>query len=187
MQHRRAGQANILNREDAMALLVVVMLTALLGAVGFLAASSVARSATQTGGATISLRKTGLGSVLVNAKGHTIYLFAKDKNGKSACAGSCAKFWPPVLSKGRPSVGSGLKASLVGTTKRSNGTRQVTYNRHPLYTYSLDKRAGQTQGEGNSLFGAKWWAVSAEGKAVVKASTTPTSTGTTSTTPYPYP
>ncbi|TML94224.1 MAG: hypothetical protein E6G03_13975 [Actinobacteria bacterium] len=162
------------------------MLTALLGVIGFLAASTVARSATRTA-TTISLRKTGLGSVLVNAKGHTIYLFAKDKHGKSACTGSCSKFWPPVLSQGKPSVGAGLKASLVGTTKRSNGTRQVTYNRHPLYTYALDKRAGQTKGEGNSLFGAKWWAVSAKGTAVVKASTTTTSTGTTTTTPYPYP
>jgi predicted lipoprotein with Yx(FWY)xxD motif len=186
MEHRKAGKANVVSREDAMTLVVVVMLTALLGVIGFLAASSIARSATQTG-TTLSLRKTGLGSVLVNAKGHTIYLFAKDKNGRSACAGSCAKFWPPVLSQGKPSVGTGLKKSLVGTTRRSNGTRQVTYNRHPLYTYSLDKRAGQTKGEGNSLFGAKWWAVSAKGTAVVRASTTPTSTGTTTSTPYPYP
>ena len=186
MQHRRSGEATIVNREEAMTLVVVSILMAVLGVIGFLAATSVARSATRTG-ATLSLRKTGLGSVLVNAKGHTIYLFAKDKNGKSACTGSCAKFWPPVLSQGRPTVGAGLKASLVGTAKRGNGTRQVTYNRHPLYTYSLDKRAGQTKGEGNSLFGAKWWAVSANGKAVVRASTTTTSTGTTTTTPYPYP
>jgi len=186
MQDRRTGEANIVSRDQAMTLAVVLMLTALLGVIGFLAASTVARSATRTA-TTISLRKTGLGSVLVNAKGHTIYLFAKDKHGKSACTGSCSKFWPPVLSQGKPSVGAGLKASLVGTTKRSNGTRQVTYNRHPLYTYALDKRAGQTKGEGNSLFGAKWWAVSAKGTAVVKASTTTTSTGTTTTTPYPYP
>jgi len=186
MQDRRTGEANIVSRDEAMTLAVVLMLTALLGVIGFLAASTVARSATRTA-TTISLRKTGLGSVLVNAKGHTIYLFAKDKHGKSACTGSCSKFWPPVLSQGKPRVGTGLKASLVGTTKRSNGTRQVTYNRHPLYTYALDKRAGQTKGEGNSLFGAKWWAVSAKGTAVVKASTTTTSTGTTTTTPYPYP
>ena len=131
MRHRRTGEANIVSREDAITLVVVLMLTALLGVIGFLAASSVARSATQTA-ATLSLRKTGLGSVLVNAKGHTVYLFARDKNGKSACAGSCAKFWPPLLSHGKPSVGAGLKESLVGTTKRSNGTRQVMYNRHPL-------------------------------------------------------
>ena|SRR5207245_3812713 len=186
MRHRRTGEANIVSREDAITLVVVLMLTALLGVIGFLAASSVARSATQTA-ATLSLRKTGLGSVLVNANGHTVYLFARDKNGKSACAGSCAKFWPPLLSHGKPSVGAGLKESLVGTTKRSNGTRQVMYNRHPLYTYVLDKGAGQTKGEGVSAFGAKWHAVSAKGTAVVRTSTTPTSPGTTTTSPYPYP
>src|SRR6184192_72313 len=118
MQHRRSGEATIVNREEAMTLVVVSILMAVLGVIGFLAATSVARSATRTG-ATLSLRKTGLGSVLVNAKGHTIYLFAKDKNGKSACTGSCAKFWPPVLSQGKPSVGAGLKASLVGTTSEA--------------------------------------------------------------------
>jgi hypothetical protein len=73
---------------------------------------------------------------------------------------------------------------MLGTTRRSNGSRQVTYNNHPLYTYVLDKRAGQTKGEGISAFGARWYAVSARGKAVVRASTT-TSTTTTTTTPYP--
>ena|SRR5437764_827008 len=186
MKRRRAGEANIVIREDAMTLMVVLMLTALLGVIGFLAASSVAHSGTRAG-TTLSLRKTALGSVLVNAKGRTVYLFAKDKNGKSACAGSCAKFWPPLLSQGKPSVGAGLKESLVGTTKRSNGARQVTYNHHPLYTYALDGRAGQTKGEGISAFGARWYAVSAKGKAVVRTSPTPTSTGTTTSTPYPYP
>jgi predicted lipoprotein with Yx(FWY)xxD motif len=110
--------------------------------------------------------------------------FAEDRNGKSACNGNCARFWPPLLSQGKPTAGSGLKASLLGTTKRSNGSRQVTYNKHPLYTYVLDKRAGQTTGEGISAFGARWYAVSARGSALVKASAT-TSTPTTSTTPYP--
>lgn len=185
MPRRRSGEANIVSREEAMKLVVMLMLTALLGVIGFLVASSVARSATRTG-TTLSLRKTGLGSVLVNARGHTIYLFAKDKNGKSACNGSCAKFWPPVLSQGKPTAGPGLKVSLVGTTRRSNGSRQVTYNRHPLYTYVLDKRPGQTKGEGVFAFGARWHAVSARGTAVVKASTSrTTSTTTTTTTPYP--
>jgi predicted lipoprotein with Yx(FWY)xxD motif len=164
---------------------VVLTLTAALGAIGFLVAGSVARSATETN-ATVSLRKTKLGPILVNSRGHTLYLFAKDRNGNSACSGSCAKFWPPLLSQGKPTAGPGVKPSLIGTTRRSNGSRQVTYNRHPLYTYALDKRAGQTKGEGNSAFGAKWYAVSAKGTAVVKTSTTTTTTtGTTTTTPYP--
>jgi predicted lipoprotein with Yx(FWY)xxD motif len=164
----------------------VVTLTVALGVVGFLAAGSVADSATQSA-ASVSLRKTNLGLILVNARGHTLYLFAKDRNAKSSCNGSCARFWPPLLSRGKPTAGPGVKA-LFGTTKRSNGSLQVIYNRHPLYTYALDKRAGQTKGEGNSLFGAKWWAVSAKGRAVVRAptsSSTTTTTTTTTTCAYP--
>jgi predicted lipoprotein with Yx(FWY)xxD motif len=114
----------------------------------------------------------------VNSKGHTLYLFMKDKNGKSSCNASCATFWPPLLSHGKPTAGSRVKASLLGTTRRSNGSRQVTYNKHPLYSYTLDKKAGQTKGEGIFAFGAKWYAVSAKGTAVVKRSTTTTTTTT---------
>jgi hypothetical protein len=79
-----------------------------------------------------------------------------------------------------------VKASLLATTRRSNGSLQLTYNKHPLYSFVLDKKAGQTNGEGNVAFGAKWYAVSAKGTAVVKASPTPTpTTTTTTTTPYP--
>jgi predicted lipoprotein with Yx(FWY)xxD motif len=163
----------------------VVTLTVALGVIGFFAAGSVAGGATDLN-ATVSLRKTNLGVIVVNLRGHTLYLFAKDRNAKSSCAGSCARFWPPLLSRGKPTAGPGVKRVLLGTTRRSNGSLQVTYNRHPLYTYALDKRAGQTKGEGNSLFGAKWWAVSANGRAVVKAPTT-TTTATTTTTSCLYP
>jgi hypothetical protein len=82
-----------------------------------------------------------------------------------------------------------VKASLLGTTRRSNGSLQVTYNKHPLYTYTLDKKAGQTKGEGILAFGAKWYAVSAKGRAVVKPppATTTTTTTTYPTTTYSYP
>jgi predicted lipoprotein with Yx(FWY)xxD motif len=160
---------------------VLLALMAALGVVGFLlGAGSIALSATRTG-ATVNLRKTQLGQILVNSKGHTLYLFKKDTNGKSSCTGSCAKFWPPLISHAKPTAGSGVKASLLGTTRRSNGSRQVTYNKHPLYTYTLDTKAGQTKGEGTLAFGAKWYAVSAKGTAVIKKSTT-TTTGTTTTT-----
>jgi predicted lipoprotein with Yx(FWY)xxD motif len=158
----------------------VVTLTVAVGLIGFFAAGSVASSATQSNG-TVSLRKTNLGPILVNARGHTLYLFAKDKNAKSSCNGSCARFWPPLLSRGKPTAGSGVNKSLLGTTRRSNGSVQVTYNKHPLYTYALDTGAGQTRGEGNTRFGARWWAVSAKGRAVVRAPNT--SSGTTTTTP----
>src|SRR2546422_7264876 len=163
--------------------LVVLTLAAALGAVGFLAAGSFAGGATATN-ATVSLRTTKLGSILVSSRGRTLYLFQKDRNGKSACTASCAQFWPPLIGHGKPTAGPGVKASLLGTTKRSNGSLQVTYNKHPLYTYSLDKQAGQTSGEAVSAFGAKWYAVSAKGIAVMNVST---STATTTSTTVPYP
>jgi predicted lipoprotein with Yx(FWY)xxD motif len=160
-----------------------------LSVIGVVAAGS-ALSATNASAThastTVSLRATKLGMVLVSSSGRTLYLFAKDKNATSACSGSCAKFWPPLVTTGMPTAGKGVQASLLGTTKRSNGSLQVTYNRHPLYTFSLDKTAGQTNGEGTVAFGAKWSAVSANGTAVVNtaAKTTPAKT---TPTPNPYP
>ena len=173
--------------------MVAVMLAAAVGVVGFLAADSIARSATKSS-ATVSLRKTTLGMILVRSNGHALYLFGKDRNGESACSASCAQFWPPVLSRSKPTAGPGVHASLLGTTKRSDGSVQVTYNKHPLYTYALDKQAGQTKGEGVSAFGAKWYVLSAKGTAIVKTPTTgttattnpyPTTSTTTTTNPYP--
>jgi predicted lipoprotein with Yx(FWY)xxD motif len=170
-------------------LVVLLTLAAALGTIGFLAAGSIARGATRTN-ATVSLRKTKLGMILVSSKGRTLYLFAKDRSGKSACTSRCAQYWPPLLSQGKPTAGPGVKASLVGQTKRTDGSMQVTYNKHPLYTFALDKQAGQVNGEASSNFGAKWYAVSAAGTAVVKApaATTPTTTTSPTTTGgYPYP
>ena len=172
-------------RESASRIVVMLTLTAMLGVVGFLVAGTIARSAPQANG-TVSLSKTNLGMVLVNSKGHTLYMFSKDKNGKSSCSGGCAKFWPPYLRHGKVTAGSGVKASLLGTTRRSNGSMQVTYKKHPLYGFALDKKAGQTNGEGQIAFGGKWYAVSAKGAAVVKAPTPSTTTMPTTTySPYP--
>jgi predicted lipoprotein with Yx(FWY)xxD motif len=165
---------------------VAAMLAAALGVVGLLAASSIARSATRSG-TTVSLHKTILGMILVAPNGHTLYLFAKDRNGNSACTASCAQFWPPLLTHGKPTAGAGVKASLLGTTIRSNGTLQVTYNNHPLYTYALDKQSGRTKGEGIAAFGAKWYALTAKGTAIVKATSTTTATTSPTTTTNPYP
>jgi predicted lipoprotein with Yx(FWY)xxD motif len=171
-------------RQQMTRVVVVLTLTGL-GAMGLLAAGSIAGtgSANRTN-ASVSLHKTRLGTILVNSKGHTLYLFRKDRNGKSACSGSCAKFWPPLLNR-KPTAGAGVKRSLLGTTRRSNGSLQVTYNKHPLYGFSLDKQSGQTKGEGMLAFGAKWYAVSARGTAVVKASATTTTTPTTTSCAYP--
>jgi predicted lipoprotein with Yx(FWY)xxD motif len=183
---RRDRRARVAAREPASHIPLMLTLAAMLGVVGFLVAGSIARSATQTNG-TVSLRKTTLGEVLVNSKGHTLYMFSRDKNAKSSCSGSCAKFWPPYLQHGKATAGSGVKASLLGTTRRSNGSMQVTYKKHPLYGFALDKKAGQTNGEGSVAFGGKWYAVSAKGTAVVKAPVPSTTTTTTTPNPNPYP
>ena len=110
--------------------------------------------------------KTTLGKVLVDARGRTLYLFAKDKGGRSACYGACATYWPPLVSTAKPQAARGVRASLLGLTKRTDGKRQVTYAGHPLYTFSLDRRAGQTSGQGLTDFGGTWNAVAASGRAV---------------------
>ena len=180
MSHGKAGEGQFVRHGEMTRMVAVLTVTATLGVIGFLAAGSVAQSATGTS-ATVALRKTKLGMILVNSRGHTLYLFAKDRNGKSACSGSCARFWPPLLSPSKATAGAGVKAALLGKTMRSDGRLQVTYNRHPLYTFALDKQPRQTRGEGNLAFGARWWAVSARGTKVVKPATTTTTTTTTTT------
>ena len=120
--------------------------------------------------AVVSTAKAGLGSIIVNSNGRTLYLFAKDRNGKSACSGQCAVFWPPLITSGKPRVAGGASASLIGTTRRADGRLQVTYNHHPLYTFVKDKKAGQTNGEGVNAFGAAWDAMSPSGTKIVKPS-----------------
>ncbi len=187
MKHRTKNEERLVTGRAPTRMFALLALVSALGVIGFLAAGSIARSATGSH-ATVSLRKTKLGSILVNSSGHTLYLFAKDRSGKSSCTGSCAGFWPPLLRHGKPTVGPGVKASLLGTTRRSNGSVQVTYNKHPLYGFSLDKRAGQTNGEGQFAFGARWYAVSARGTAVRSAPpTTTTTTTNTTTTSCSYP
>jgi predicted lipoprotein with Yx(FWY)xxD motif len=116
--------------------------------------------------ATVRVAKTRLGKVLVDSRGRTLYLFKKDSGTKSACSGACATAWPPLRASGKPTAGSGAKASLVGTTRRSDGKPQVTYNGHPLYTFIMDKKSGDTKGEGLTAFGGRWFVVSAAGKQV---------------------
>jgi predicted lipoprotein with Yx(FWY)xxD motif len=112
-----------------------------------------------------------LGRILVNAKGRTLYIWAHDKGSRSTCYGDCAQYWPPVLTSGKPKATGGAKASLLGTTRRKDGRRQVTYKGHPLYTFVMDKKAGDVKGEGLTGFGGRWDPVSAAGRAV-KADTT---------------
>jgi predicted lipoprotein with Yx(FWY)xxD motif len=132
----------------------------------------------------VTLHKTKLGKVLATSKGRTLYLFMKDKNGKSACYSQCASNWPPLMKKGTLRGATGVKAKLLGTTKRKNGKRQVTYNHHPLYLYAGDAGAGQVSGQGLNFFGGKWYVLSAAGRAIKAA---PAGGGTTGTTTYTVP
>ena len=125
-----------------------------------------AGTATAASAATLGVGKTGIGQVLVNSAGHTLYLFEKDQNGRSACSGACVGFWPPLISKGQPKALQGLNQSLVGTTTRSDGTQQVTYAGHPVYLFALDTQAGQTKGEGLTDFGGSWDALSPAGAKI---------------------
>jgi predicted lipoprotein with Yx(FWY)xxD motif len=125
------------------------------------------------GNATVGVSTTGVGKVLVDSKGHTLYLFEKDSGAKSACAGACASAWPPLLAMGSPTAAGGAKASLVATTKRSDGASQVTYNGHPLYRYQGDENPGDTAGQGVTAFGAEWYALGPAGKQVTEESSSP--------------
>jgi predicted lipoprotein with Yx(FWY)xxD motif len=118
------------------------------------------------GAATVTAASTKLGMVLVDGSGRTLYLFEKDQPDQSACSGACAAAWPVDHSGGTPKAGSGVKASLLGTIKRSDNTTQVTYNHHPLYYYSGDSQAGQQNGQGLNAFGAAWFVVAPAGGKV---------------------
>jgi predicted lipoprotein with Yx(FWY)xxD motif len=140
------------------------------------ASASTPQPKTSTGhAATVGVASTGLGNVLVDSQGRTLYLFAKDQGTTSACSGACATAWPPLRVSGKPLTGGGAKAALLGTTKRSDGKPQVTYNGHPLYLYVGDKKAGDTSGQGITAFGGGWFALTASGSQVT--ATAPGSAG----------
>jgi len=130
-------------------------------AVGVVAATASSRSA-----AAVKVEKTKLGKVIANSKGLTLYMFRKDHAHKSACYSSCAKFWPPLLTTGKPVAGAGVKAALLGTSKRTDGKLQVTYKGYPLYMFLEDKKPGDTKGEGSKAFGAGWYALTPTGVVI---------------------
>jgi len=105
-----------------------------------------------------------LGKVIVDSKGMTLYDFHKDKGTTSACYGECAAAWPPLLTSGEPKAQGGAEQSLLGTTKRKDGTVQVTYNGHPVYGFVEDKKPGETNGNDFKGFGAQWYALEPNGE-----------------------
>jgi predicted lipoprotein with Yx(FWY)xxD motif len=107
-----------------------------------------------------------LGQILVNGEGITVYLFVADTSTASTCYTSCAAYWPPVLTTGAPVAGTGAKASLLGTTTRTDGKVEVTYAGHPLYYFIQDKKPGDTTGQGINNFGGLWWVLTPSGAAM---------------------
>ena len=107
---------------------------------------------------------SGVGKVLVDSNGMTLYYFEKDQNGQSACYGPCAAGWPPLLTEGKPVAGEGAMASKLGTTQRKDGTTQVTYAGWPLYTFVEDKKPGEDNGTDSKAFGASWYPLHPNGE-----------------------
>jgi predicted lipoprotein with Yx(FWY)xxD motif len=121
---------------------------------------------TPTKTATVRVAKSRLGRILVDSTGRTLYLFKRDSGTSSACSGACAIAWPPLRTGATPRVAGGANAALVGTTRRSDGARQVTYHGHPLYLFVKDKKPGDVNGQGLTAFGAAWFAVSPAGNQI---------------------
>jgi predicted lipoprotein with Yx(FWY)xxD motif len=118
-------------------------------------------------GTAVSTLHTSLGTILVaGPKQMTVYLFAADKGSTSTCAEACAQAWPPVTTTGNPKAAGGALAADLGTTTRSDGTKQVTYKGHPLYYYVTDQQSGETTGEGVNSFGAPWYVLAPTGKQI---------------------
>ena len=133
-------------------------------AAGGASPSAAAPAASASGsGSTVITTASSSGSTFLTDGGKAVYLWGKDGNGMSACSGACAGAWPPVTATGTVTAAGGATASDLGTITRSDGTKQVTYDGHPLYFYAGESGSGMANGQGSDNFGAKWWLVSPSG------------------------
>ena len=119
--------------------------------------------------ATVGMRTTALGRVLVDGSGRTLYLFEADKGTASSCYDACAGVWPPLTATGMPAAGAGVNQSLLTTSPRKDGSMEVVYNGHPLYYFISDKQPGDTTGQALSSFGAGWYVLSTTGTKIDKS------------------
>jgi predicted lipoprotein with Yx(FWY)xxD motif len=153
----------------ALAAAVAVVVAAFGGSTA--AKGGVASAQHATKAATVQTKKIKkLGTVLVNSKGMTLYMFAPDKQKKVTCKGSCAAVWPPLKAKSgkKATAGGAAKKGLLGTDKNPGGGRVVTYNKWPLYTYVADSKPGQASGQALKLNGGYWYVLSPAGKVIKK-------------------
>jgi predicted lipoprotein with Yx(FWY)xxD motif len=135
------------------------------GAYGSSEESTTKPAAAKSEGAPITVGTAkGVGKVLVDSNGLTLYYFQKDQHGESACYGACEQGWPPLMTEGAPQAGEGAMASKLGTTERKDGTTQVTYAGWPLYTFVEDKKPGEDNGTDSKAFGASWYPLHPNGE-----------------------
>jgi predicted lipoprotein with Yx(FWY)xxD motif len=132
------------------------------------ATSHVGASGSGERDADVRVARTKLGPILVDARGHTLYLFLKDRHGRSACYEACAQIWSPALASGSPLAGADVAKAKLTTTRRRDHTRQLVYNGHPLYALDADTRPGEIEGEG---FLGTWFVVSPAGHSVAEPGT----------------
>ena len=130
------------------------------------ASAAAGSSSSGSGSLVISTASTSAGTFLTNSAGRAVYMWTKDTGGTSACSGACAGAWPPVTTTGTVTASGSAKSSGLSTITRSDGTKQVTYDGHPLYYFSGDSGPGTATGQGSDGFGAKWWLLSPSGSDV---------------------
>lgn len=148
-------------------LIPLIALLAVAACGGTTSTGSSSPSATTAAMATVSVATNAkLGPILVDGNGRTLYLFEADKGSSSTCYGDCATYWPPLLTGGAPVAGAGVNAPMLGTTKRTDGTTEVTYNGHPLYYVVTDHNPGDATGQAVSNFGAAWYVVGSNGNKI---------------------
>lgn len=160
---------------------VAALVTA--GAVQGIASAGAAATGARHVMGTVHVAKVSVGSVLVDSAGMTLYVFGPDAHKAPTCTGSCAAVWPPLLVRHKPSAGTGVKKSLLGTVRTAEGKLQVTYDHWPLYTYVEDTAPGQAHGQGVTAFGGKWSTIGATGRSLLASvsssggSSTPSTSG----------
>jgi predicted lipoprotein with Yx(FWY)xxD motif len=136
------------------------------GGNGAAPAAATSASGHSSANTTITVRHDKLGAYLADARGRALYLFEADTGGASSCYSACASVWPPLTGATTGTPSRGVTRTLLGTTKRKDGSAEVTYDGHPLYLYAGDAAAGAINGQGLNQFGAKWYLVAPNGKKI---------------------
>src|SRR5262245_29129124 len=144
-----------------------ILITTAITLVAAASINAAVASPSKPGRASVGVSQSAFGRILVDARGHSLYMFAGDTGRMSSCYGACAANWPPLITSGKARARAGAKRALLGRTRRMDGRWQVTYNGHPLYAFVKDTAKGQTNGEGLVVFGAEWDLVSPRGAKIV--------------------